>query len=606
MCTPALSAVFPSIMEGQYAIDSHYTVELKIGTPPRATRLAVDFASTGIKVAINVPQLSRSYSPALGGSDIVHFDGLNFRVPLSFDGGSKAISLGCRDCEGSIGIGAGSNIWLYYKKGIFTAGSVVLDENIIAYSDRSSDKGVFPCLPSQPNYCTTPKIVRATTGFKRDKKFGEITGTVKVEFGFATPKTVVPSWLYAAYTQGRNVQRNADPQEWPDIHLNFGVIPDSGHNNKIKIRSDDLVTRSRRTGYDLLLQVGTDNSTIVLGKNAARSFMFKRDWHSGTGQVVGWEVRKHWSYMALSVMLISSILFVYWKLSPSGEWKPPAQATTFGPFWKLVVSFLGAVLLIFVYAYPTIQESLAGHLDFNVYLGSYIGVVVLWQLFGAALYMFGGSKRILGYEEIPSKGGPPIEETSNFIGSSYSPRRPYTEDGMFPLREPSSSMLPKRLVYLTPRLWVIIGVTNESILLLTLLLVFLETRVESLGNFFTVLISLSLLFNMVYHLIIAMFVSTSDRVIRGKTSRLKTLRWSFMWALFWVSCATLIIIGTILTQIHIVHPFIERHISRFPRLVVYSTVFVYGAGFLLAISWARQRIIYEENTKFMLIKKMFK
>src|SRR6056297_1115212 len=447
------SAVFPSTMEGQYVIESFYTVELKVGTPPRSVRLAVDFSSTGLKTSINLAVLSRSFSPALGGSDIIHFDGLNFRVPLSLDGGSRANSLGCHDCQGSIGIGTGSNLWLYFKKAIFTAGSSILDESVIAYSDRSNNVGTFDCLPGVPNYCTTSKNVKVTTGLSKDKKFGKISRTVSLHFGYSRAKTIVPAWLYAVYTQSRNVQRDSDPSLWPDIHFEIPSNEGTGNHNSFKLRKEDIITRSRRTGHDLLLEVGSHNSTVILGKNAVRSFMFKRDWHTGQGQVVTWTVRKHWSNLSLTIMLVSSILFVYWKLSPSGEWKVPGQGSTFGPFWKLLVSALGSSILLFIYIYPNTQEALEGHLDFNVYIGSFIGIMILWQIFAELLFIFGGSKRLLGYEKLPLKN----TNTDNrseymFIGDSIDHIVPYTEDGKYLLPTPASEYMQHKYIYLTPRL----------------------------------------------------------------------------------------------------------------------------------------------------------
>lgn len=606
------AAIFPTIMEGEYAIENFYTVDLMVGTPPRSLRLAVNFSSTGITTAQPIPLLSRSYSPALGGSDVVHFDGDNIRVPLSVDGGYRAKLLGCSDCDGAIGIGAGANIWLYYTEAIFTAGSVVLDERLGAYDYKSSGKGEFECLPGVPNLCLTYPNVRVTSGFKSDKSVGRVSGLVRVNFGYPVPKTIVPPWLYHAFTQGRNVQKNPGPGDWPDLEFEVPTISGTGDTNKFVIRSEDLVTRSRRTGYDLLLAPGPDDVTVIIGTNAARSFMFKRSWHTGVGQVVSWEVRKHWSAYALVMMIVGSVLFVYWKLSPSAEWKVPGQGATYGPFWKILASFTGGSLLIITYALPNTQTALSSYLDFNVYIGAFIANMILWQIFGAALFLFGGSMRLLGYHALPITTKDTLASRDSLLrmGDGMSPH--YTEDGPFPSAYPAASRIPQRYVYLTPRLWIVISVANESVLLMMLLLVFLETRTDTLGTFFTVILVFGVLFNMLYHMMIAFFVNTRTEAdqpylkttIRGE--RRRSTRWSFTWLLFWVSIGTLFVVGLILAQIHIVQPFVERHVTRFPKLIIYTTAFAYGAGLLLAISWARQRVIYEEKTKLKLMQKYIK
>ncbi len=588
--------VFPSRMEGQYAIESFHTVELKIGTPCKAVRLVVDFASTGVKTKLLLPLISRSFSPALGGSDVIHFGGHNFRVPVVLDGGAQAEALGCADCLGSIGIGPGSKLWLYFQDVIFTPGSVIIDEPLIAYTSQAAGDGWFDCLPAMTNLCTVSGAgVTGKSGFSDDPLVGKVKIPVTIRFGIASFATIVPPTLYEAFTQGRNIQKNSNPDDWPDIVFDIPATAGGGDDNRLTLRSEDIVTASRRTGHDLLLKPGSDATTVILGRSAWRSFMLRRRMDTGEAQVVSWCSRKHWTNYGLFLIAATSILFVYWKLSPSGGWKTPGQAVTWGPMWKILSSALIATLGIVTYALPMTQKALKGHLDVNIFVGTVLGNMILWQIFAAVVYLAGGGGRILGSYMVPTGGEaspppppPPPQPVTTLSSVTPSSMRFRPSNGEFVTtiedRAPASSRMPLPLVYLVPRLWVIMSAANETVIILIALMAFAETRAESLGTFFILLASLFLLYNLTYHAIVAFFISTSntqnggplagtggsvldglrsyptyeydvvvyDRgsrgVIRARrrqrgsfSHRQVSVRWSFVWALFWVCVGAILI-----------------------------------------------------------------
>jgi hypothetical protein len=611
------ASIFPTTLEGKYAIESKFTVTIKVGTPCQPMRLVVDMASTGLTTKLPLPMISRSFSPAMGGSDIIHFANHNFRVPVTVDGlNAKAASLMCSDCDGSIGIGPGSKLWLYFQDAIFTPGSVILEEPLIAYTSLSgtSDRGWFNCLPAMPNICTVSDPgLRVTTGFKTDSLVGRVTMTgMTLMFGLASQVTIVPQPIYQAYTQGRNIQLNSDPNEWPDIEFKIPASAGGGNRNSVTLRAEDIVTRSRRTGYDLLLAPGpVGSTTVVFGISAWRSMMLRRRMDTGEAQVISWQSRKHWSTYALVMLYIVPIMFVFWKLSPAGSWKVAGQAPTYGPMWKILCSGFAALIGMLTYGLPNTQQALEGSLDFNIFLGCTLGLSILWQIFAAVAYLSGGAGGVLGYYVVYSEKRTNLDNPST-VGL-FLPK-----PDMAPLREPAANDLPTPLVYLTPRLWVIMAVANETVIILTMILILIERRAESFGSFFVLLASLFLIFNLVYYAIIAFFVSTGNDSgsvdynvdYRSKGSRkrwgfegvrAKKTRWSFVWLLFWVCTAVVIIASFVFVEIHVMQPFIERHILRFPRVSPYISVFVYASALILAIRWANHRVIYEELTKAKMI-----
>ena len=272
--------VLPSRMEGQYAAESFHTVEIKVGTPCRLMRLLVDFNSNLLVTREPIQLFSRSFSPAFGGSDVVHFGGKDYRVIVAADGGAMAAALGCASCDGVLGLGAGTKIWAQASESIFTAGAVLLDEELIAFSRSTGGLGVVQCLPGFTNLCTTPALLEGKP--------------VLVYFGIPSVKTLVPPGIFLDYTAGLNIEVN-DQRDWPNLHFKFPAMPNpsnpfNDNANRFDLRREDIVTKSRRSGYDLLLGSSMNNSTVILPRSAWRSFMIRKNWISGTVQIVPWKV----------------------------------------------------------------------------------------------------------------------------------------------------------------------------------------------------------------------------------------------------------------------------------------------------------------------------
>ncbi len=555
--------VLPSRMEGQYASESLHTVSIKVGTPCKLMRLLIDFNSNKLVTRIPVQTFSRSFSPAFGGSDVVHFGGKDYRVLVTADGGLLAAGLGCPSCDGVLGLGSGSKIWLQADESIFTAGAVLLDEELIAFSRSTRGIGVVQCLPGFTNICTAPAVLEGMS--------------VIVFFGVASTKTKVPLTIFNEYTSGLNVGVN-DPEDWGNLRFKFPALPKPGDpssddSNHFTLRREDIVTKSRKTGYDLLLDSSGNTSVVVLSRSAWRSFMIRKNWITGTAQIVSWKVRKHWTVYALIVLLVTACLFLYWKLSPSGAWNIAYKAG-----WKVLAEGCGTTLAILTYALPTSQTALEGHVEVNIFLGCVLINMFLWQLFSCLVYFeladnfFG--KVSITLEDVSKPAG-----IKGDIGMAEGEIWDHAPD--------------VRVRYLNPRLWTVMGLSNETTVLILSLLLIMETRVETLGNFFILLFSLILLFNIMYHLLIALNIPTGDR-------------WRFAWALYWTNAVIILVVGLIIVEVHMMSPFIERFIPAFPRIVPYVSAIVYAAVLPVASACARFRSLYEESMREEAIREIRK
>jgi len=379
--------------------------------------------------------------------------------------------------------------------------------------------------------------------------------------------------------------------------------------------------------------------------------MLRRRLTTGEAQVVSWCSRKHWSTYALVMMYIAPAMFVFWCLSPAGAWKTPSQAVTWGPVWKLLTSGLAATLGLLTYGIPMTQDALKGQLEVNIFLGTVLVNMVLWQIFAAGAYLTGGAGRVLGYytvHYIPRTPSDVASKTTSRISKQFGgyesktigagPPVVGTTPALYaPLHPAAADSMPLPLVYLTPRLWIIMTISTEVVIVLIGLMVAIERRAESFSSFFVLFMAMFLIFVLVYHCVVAFFVSTTNSGLDnyggsvgdnlvidgnngymlvhakeaiGRKRRTRTMfggsaravRWSFVWILFWVCVGSIMVATFVITEIYVVQPYIERHVIRYPRLSPYISIFIYASALMVAILWARHRVIYEENVKFQMIR----
>jgi hypothetical protein len=532
--------VLPSRQTGQYALETYHTVDVKVGTPGRLMTLRLDFNSALLVTKIPLQVVSRSYSPFGGGSDVVHFGGRDYRVLVKHDGGAMAAALGCPSCDGVLGLGSGSRVWLYSEETVFTAGAQLLDEELLAFTrGLGDDRGRVICLPGFTNLCTASATVR--------------NHPVVVFFGLPASKTIVPKPVFEDYTLGLSITRN-DAEDFGDLDFTFPVVPGTGKSNGFTLRRQDLVSKSRRGGLDLLLQSGgVDNTTVVLSQSSWRSLLMKKNHQTGTMQITSWSVNKHWSVHALLTLLVESVLFLYWILTPSGAWE-----MSYKPMWKIGAEAAGAILAVVTYALPATQTALQGHVEVNIFVGAMLVNQILWQIY-AGLVSLGVAADFFGDLTLP------------FLGKGNGKER-------------------RKRRRMHPRVYLAMNMANQTILLILAWLLVIETRVETLGGFFSLLFVLILLGNLVYHLLLVGYVPTGDKR-------------TFVWVLYWINALVIVLVGVIVVEIHVLAPFVERFIPMAARFIPLVSVVVYAALILLASSAAKLRSQFELFMRQTMVSK---
>ncbi len=542
--------VIPSRMEGQYAIETFHVVELRVGTPGRLMKLRLDFNSARLVTKIPLSAVSTSYSPFGGGSDVINFAGNDYRLLTDADGGALAASLGCPSCDGVLGLGEGSRLYLYGEETTYTAGAQLVDEDLVAFLRQLPDNsGDVRCLPGFSNICTAQ---------------AEIYGQpVLVYFGLPSTKTVVPKSIYEAYTAGLSVSKN-DADDFGDLHFTFPSIVGSGDANHFTLRRQDIVSKSRRGGLDLMLESGmADPSTVILSQSAWRSFLLRKNHKTGRMQITSWVVNKHWSVYSLLTLLFESILFLYWVLTPSGAWSLDPKAA-----WKVAAETAGAALAIVTYVLPSTQTALAGHAEINIFIGSVLANQLLWQAY-AGFVTLGLARDFFGDLTILSgnSGNSGKKNSSPIIGANA-----FAPVGVGKMGKP---------LKIRPRVYLAMNMANQTILILLAFMLVIETRVETLGGFFACLFVLILTGNLCYHLLLISYIPTGNRI-------------TFAWSLYWVNAIVIVLIGFLIIDLAVLSPFIERFLSNLvSRYVSVASFVVYAAVILLASSAAKLRSEFE-------------
>ncbi len=547
LSTGAHGTLIPSSMEGVHAIEAFHTVSLRVGTPGRVMKLIVDFTSSKLLTSFSLEAFSASFkSTMVGQTDVVLIGGRTFRVVVGPDNG-KARALGCATCRGVLGLGPGSKLWLYEQDATFTSGAVAMGEGIPAYERirEAHHLGRFDCLPLQDEVCA---VVGRVQG--RDN--------ITVVFGRNSPKTQVPVDIFDEYVDGLNVNDNTDPDDWGD--LSFVFPSNDGRDNKWKLRARDIVCPSAKGPKpDLLLEGSGDPNLVVLSRAAWGSMMFKRFWKDGQGQVVQWKTSKHASTYTLVTLVLVAFMYYYWTLDPPGAWSFDMN----NPYWRVLADGLTVTLALLTLFVPPTWNALWASPEVGAYALFTLLLMIIWQLVGISVRV-GRWKDLLGPTRVYANhfDAPPLS-----IGAHDPPAR-------------------QQLVLLGeshPRIWVAQSLARETVVVITMLLLVMETRAETLGSFGTAGIGLLLLFTVFHYTAIALLMRTG----RGNSMH-------FGWALFWVTAVYLVVATTIIVDIYVVGPFIARFVNIPPLYFPLLRASLYALVLVVAANTAFKRVVIEE------------
>jgi hypothetical protein len=513
-------------LEGKTRGESIHVVELKAGTPRTTLRLALDYEGVGVTtITPYSEEISSTYSPAGGGSDEVIIAGKRVRLPFTADP-LRVAELGCSTCEGLLGVGASSPLWIVWKEATFGSGAISLDglahtvkdaERFNRMEIREQKRNAIACDVGFSGLCRTEALVGP------DKELNTVI------FSFESSRTLVPPSVYDAYTAGKNIF-DTPRDKWPDLDFEFTTLTNTSKDAVLeaRVRRHDIVASTHTGSPELLLAPQTDfPNTTFLGRPAWRSFFVFKDWETNEAKIFNWKVEKDLTHYARFILATSGFLLMWWKGTPSGEW---GLAWKFRPF-KMVGCVLISVLSIVTIWIDGTRCALLGFTPVDIYaqVFTYSTLLLLVPAVLIHLLMWQGYSRqskwmfeyLMGLthseeeairlekvkktssEPLPSEASvtPPRWMTipsgqhiyANPFLLSLNPAPPHYARGMFHYELGSQ------------RVWAVINFCFETLLILTTLLAWWSTREDTLAGFGSLMIVSFLLINTTYHFIAQMY-----------------------------------------------------------------------------------------------------
>ncbi len=313
--TWGLPHIISSMMMGVHLDEEVHVARIRYSSRGDELQLVLDFTDrvltisripstiSGIANPSSHPRLwSPSFSSTDGGSDIVHLGNGQHRVPVRFDPDAAARQ-GCAFCNGVLGVGAQSPLWLIWPRATFSAGTVVLAPNTRSPVADGQDHPRIACLPADNNLCTA-----------RGEVFGD---TYDIRFSFTTPYTFVPFPVFNQYVGSRSVG-NTPLRKWPDFVIRFesADAPADPRTPTLRVSPASLIGASHVADVrTLLLRPNPNalvNDTIVLGRSVWRSLMFRRFFDTGLAIVQTYDSTKRFPIWAQILGLVIVVVAFRW------------------------------------------------------------------------------------------------------------------------------------------------------------------------------------------------------------------------------------------------------------------------------------------------------
>jgi len=397
--------VLPSYAAGSEISQIHSVARLQVGTLKKKLKLAIDRSSSELKLSVPLnKELSRSFIEFNGGSDIVYIGEEEVLFKITFDL-EAASDVGCFDCQGVLGLGAGSPVWLHYSKAIYTPGAIYFDEGLPSYSYAARGNTDVECDLFTSQLCVTT---------------GSVLGIpVNVAFGMdSVAPTLLPGDIFDAYVGNKSL--SSDVSEWSDLVINFPDLANSkpllsASASKLVIRRKHIMSPSSSSGYHLNIDLSPPGDpTVYLGRTATLDYMLEIHRSTRKAKIVDYSAEKSYSTVVLLVGILLALIFHRWKTVPNGSWesigyRAPEKMFLFG------ISIFSAIL---IYGTEEYQGILKPFVEVDVYVGIVIVGMTLWSflvflayfewirnIFGLVRYKIPGRKRSSSSSVLPKRGG---------------------------------------------------------------------------------------------------------------------------------------------------------------------------------------------------------
>ena len=602
----SLVDLIPSRLEGKTRGESVHVADLKFGTPRKTLRAGLDFASETISTI--VPQnedVSSTYTPAAGGSDLMWIAGKRLRLPVTTD--PYRVETHCDRCEGLLGVGPSSLLWVVWKEATFGSGAVSLG----ALADIIQDANWFNRLeePSQ-----LENHIQCTIGFtdglcKTTALVGPNKDLATVIFSFKERKTLLSDPVWDAYTAGKNIELTST-EDWGDLEMDFiDLTPDSPDTIvSTRIRAHDIISESETGKPQLNIGLSESNTTIYIGRTAFRSFFVHMRWIPNTINIINWKVEKSYDGYIGFVLLAIGISLVWWKGTPTGmwsiHWKPRSRrviAVVFFIIVAVVTIWVGRtrcairefllVDIFFQLTIYTLSLILGPFLVLHAFMQYGYGRDTKWYYnilgltYAEEMFVIKHEEhqRTQGSQSQPSSGRILVRKKDRLknimnysVSQAPSRRIGDKERSTLPFLLPNSSYVWYNADLGSQRLWSVITFCADMLLFSTLILAWNTTREDTLTGIGSLLLFSFMIIIAAYHLI-SHFYHRSGHHAMG-------------WYMFIALNLIYLVLLVLLAEVYIYYPFIHRFVpdySNTPSII--SFLFTLGL-FYFAESIAKTRV----------------
>ena len=285
-------------LEGETQADVVLVVRVGVGSRVKFSRLVVDFTRSDLVLTSSEFRTQSGSFIRYGGveSDVLHISGSVVRFPVSFDL-YAGFAYGCPSCDGVLGAGMGSPLWMRWPNITVTTGLFWLGGRA-----DFPDHEQVACNVASQELCIATADVR---GGRMDE------AGVEVRLAPHGTKTRLPGPLFAKWAFGLSVDRNPSPGDWPDLELDF--YTKDGGRARVVIPSSDLVVSTGLFDDMVLMVEDWDQPYIRLGFSAWQSFQAHIN---AADRVVGintWETQLDYSWMSLLTALGALFIIMVWK-----------------------------------------------------------------------------------------------------------------------------------------------------------------------------------------------------------------------------------------------------------------------------------------------------
>ncbi len=590
----SLVDIIPFRLEGKTRGKSVHVAEIKAGTPRTTFPTGLDFSGSSIAtITAQTDDISTTFTPGGGGSDLVWISGHRLRLPFTTD--PLRVEKLCPRCEALIGVGPSSPLWVVWKEATFGSGAVSLGD----LADIIKDADTFGRLEDSTQL---DNHIKCTIGFtgglcKTPALVGPNGVLVDVVFSFEERKTLVPQSVFLDYTAGKNVH-TTEEEDWDDLVLVFiDLTADSADTSvSTRIRRHDLVSETEIGPNQLNLGVTPLNASVVfLGNTVWRSFFVHVHWIPHTVQVINWKVEKSYEGYIGFVLISIGLCLVWWKGTQSGMWTVHWKQR---PRRIVALMFFTAVSLVTIWVQSTrcaIREFLLVDIYFQVFI--YAFLVLAWFATGLHLFMrygygpqttwyynifgltYAEEQFVLQHTAQQRKHGISVVPSGTSIRIHQSERlrnvsRVSTHRGTLPW----TTFVWYNANIGSQRVWAIITFCVDMVLFSTLILAWSTTREDTLTGIGSLLLFSFLIVIMTYHLISHFYHRSGHHAVA--------------WYAFLVLALVHLVLTVLVAEVYIYYPFIHRFVPDYsdtPSII--SFLFTLGL-FYFAENIAKSRVNY--------------